>query len=481
MLETRKRICGDVLLVPVGLTGHINPMMYVAKQLMERGLTVTMMLSEDELSTMKSHIDLKDNESFHLELVASRTKMRGGEHGLLGLCTNFERVCEPFLNRVLVEQRAGGEGPRCMIADQFMAWSQSWATKLQIPRFVSIVSPATFGYAMYNHSANIEKGLLKSKEKDPVVDLPGIPTVRLGDLSGSAKYCPEFLTRSGDGFDESEGLLMNTFYDLESRAIDAFGAQIQKKGGKGPKLLPIGPMLPPEFFSESAYDHDTAASTSKSECIRWLDTRPASSVVHVAFGSQEILSPRQILELAKGLEASKESFLWVVLVKAPRGRKADVSTLLPPGFQERTKDRGFVYPEFAPQLQILSHPATGGFLTHCGWNSSQESICRGVPMIAWPRAAEQKLCCRVLVDQAKVAIEIRPGLREGQLVTSAEVEMALKLLMTEPKRRELKTIVVELQSRARAAMAQGGSSRENFNTLVETIQSRHSRLQQQKP
>jgi hypothetical protein len=64
------------------------------------------------------------------------------------------------------------------------------------------------------------------------------------------------------------------------------------------------------------------------------------------------------------------------------------------GFEERTKDRGMIYSGWAPQVEILHHPAVGGFLSHSGWNSVLESICAGIPILSWPMIAEQKLICR---------------------------------------------------------------------------------------
>jgi hypothetical protein len=464
------RICGDVLLVPIALKGHLNPMMYVAKMLMKRGLTMTMVISEDEASLMDSHMKGPDMDGFHLELVGSRKRRH--HSSLLANSDNFGVACTPYFERILGVQQAGGEGPRCMIADQFMGWSQSWATKLKIPRYVSIVSPATFGYAMYMHSENIARGILE-KEGDPEVHIPGIPTLHLDDLSGSARRYPEFITSSGDTFDESAGVLCNTFYDLEAVAIDSFNAQMRTKGAKEDKVFAIGPMLPPEFFSEGTFQ-GTATDVA---CIQWLDKRPAGSVVYVAFGSGQYLSQPQMLELANGLEASGESFLWVVLLQPDRnGKIPDIGSLLPSGFLKRTEDRGLVYPEFAPQLQILSHPATGGFVSHCGWNSTLESICRGVPMVGWPMGAEQKLCCRVVVDQAKVAVEVRHKLNNKAMVYAAEVEAALKVLMKEPKGQELKKNALELQKLARAAVGPDGSSTENLERLIDHIKSRDSRI-----
>lgn len=45
--------------------------------------------------------------------------------------------------------------------------------------------------------------------------------------------------------------------------------------------------------------------------------------------------------------------------------------------------------KFAPQWQILEHPATRFFISHTGSNSTAEAMMAGVPMVSHPFAADQ--------------------------------------------------------------------------------------------
>ena len=74
----------------------------------------------------------------------------------------------------------------------------------------------------------------------------------------------------------------------------------------------------------------------------------------------------------------------------------------------RTRTRGLIV-SWAPQLEVLAHPAVAAFLTHCGWNSVLESLSMGggVPMLCWPDMADQMVNRRLLVDVWRVGLEFR--------------------------------------------------------------------------
>lgn len=158
--------------------------------------------------------------------------------------------------------------------------------------------------------------------------------------------------------------------------------------------MEIGPLLPASYVNDDTLKEE---SEETDPCMLWLNNQPPNSVLYISFGSSATHSAPQLRELAQGLEASGCSFLWLVRppnapgISAASGAPRPVSEFLPPGFEERVRGRGMIYSGWAPQPRILKHPAVGGFLSHCGWNSTLEAVCAGVPMLAWPIGAEQHL------------------------------------------------------------------------------------------
>jgi hydroquinone glucosyltransferase len=253
-----------------------------------------------------------------------------------------------------------------------------------------------------------------------------------------------------------DGVIINTFTDLEPDAIRVL--QERQK----PCVYPVGPIIRNESSSEA----------NMSVCLRWLEKEPPSSVVFISFGSGGTLSHEQLNELAFGLEMSGHKFLWVVRAPSKHsssayfsGQKDDPLEYLPNGFLERTKENGLVVTSWAPQVEILGHGSTGGFLSHCGWSSTLESVANGVPMIVWPLFAEQRMNAKLLTDVLKVAL--RPKVDdESGIVKREEVSKAIKGLMEGDESLEIRKRIKELSDGAATELSEHGSSRKSLSTLA---------------
>lgn len=236
--------------------------------------------------------------------------------------------------------------------------------------------------------------------------------------------------------------------------------------GSTPPLFTIGPVVETK--------DDKADLAKRHESLQWLDSQPSRSVIFLCFGSMGAFSRAQLKEMATGLEKSGVRFLWVVR-GLPREDKTGIAvsvddtltldSFLPEGFLERTKDRGLVVKSWAPQLDVLRHGSVGGFMSHCGWNSTLEAVSNGVPMVAWPLYAEQKFNRAFLVEEAKIAIRLAES-DEG-FVSADELRGRVVELMSSETGEELRKNASAMRHAAVAAKAPGGTSSKNLAMLAE--------------
>ncbi|XP_031474489.1 hydroquinone glucosyltransferase-like [Nymphaea colorata] len=117
-----------------------------------------------------------------------------------------------------------------------------------------------------------------------------------------------------------------------------------------------------------------------------------------------------------------------------------------------------------PQVKVLSHEAVGGFLSHCRWKSSLESVVYGVPMIGWPLYPEQRMNARMLADEIGISVSVD---YEKGLVHRGEVERVVRLLMESEVGKKLRKRVGELKEAASQALAEEGSSSRRLALLAD--------------
>ncbi|XP_015164940.1 zeatin O-glucosyltransferase-like isoform X2 [Solanum tuberosum] len=205
--------------------------------------------------------------------------------------------------------------------------------------------------------------------------------------------------------------------------------------------------------------------------LEWLDKQPASSVIFVSFGSTTSLSEDEIRELAIGLEVSQQRFIWVL-------RDADKGDIfsgevrkyqLPEGYEKRVSERGLVMRDWAPQLEILGHPSTGGFMSHCGWNSCIESISMGVPIAVWPMHSDQPRNALFIAEGLKIGIPVREWKRRKEVVPAETVEKVVRTLMASPEGEEMKRKATALKEAVKLAVMEGGVTHKEMESFVAHI------------
>ncbi|KAL2245884.1 anthocyanidin 3-O-glucosyltransferase 2 [Sesamum indicum] len=262
---------------------------------------------------------------------------------------------------------------------------------------------------------------------------------------------------------EAKGIIVNTFIEFESHQIRSLS-----NDEKVPPIYPLGPML------QLGGGQTDREKPNHGEIFEWLDRQPDSSVVFLCFGSQGCLDEDQVKEIAVALENSGHRFLWSLRKPPPKGKidfpkeYENPEEVLPKGFLKRTSDIGKVI-GWAPQMAVLSHPAVGGFVSHCGWNSILESVWCGVPMGTWPLTVDQQANAFLLVKEFEMAVEIKMDYRKesGVIVGAETIEKAIKLLM-EPEN-EIRVKVRALKEKSRMALMEGESSQNYMKRFIQDV------------
>ncbi|KAF8591633.1 glycosyltransferase family 1 protein [Ramaria rubella] len=142
-----------------------------------------------------------------------------------------------------------------------------------------------------------------------------------------------------------------------------------------------------------------------------FETYGKHSLIYIAFGS--VFWPKEsnhVWELIYTLLDLEIPFIF---------SHASFCGGLPEDITQRVSDSGIgLMLEWSPQQMILSHPACGWFLSHCGANSVLESLYQGVPLICWPQEGDQPANAAYVTNGLDVGFElmqVRTGLGRRRL------------------------------------------------------------------
>ncbi|XVF49883.1 hypothetical protein PTKIN_Ptkin04bG0052100 [Pterospermum kingtungense] len=446
-----------ILVYPFPSSGHIIPFLDLTDRFLTRGLTVTVLVTPNNLHLLDPL--LSRHASSSLQPLVLSAFDRSTTPGLFAIIRRLRELHYPALLQWFQSQASP---PVAIFSDFFLGWTQSLASELGVPRVV--FSPS----GSFSLSLNISMCHEPPRIDDPEDVNQTLSFPRVPNSPTYSWYQISHLYRLKDGDPEKEfyrknwlqnleswGVVLNTFADLESIYID----HMKKELGHD-RVWAVGPVMPAEA---GPMNRGGPSSVPCHELTSWLDAREDNSVVYVCFGSRQVLTQKQTDELAKGLEQSRVNFVWCV--REPNDSQVSAHHgVIPEAFEDRVAGKGFLIKGWAPQVAILRHRAVGAFLTHCGWNSTLEGIAAGVVMLTWPMGADQFTNTKLLVDQCGV------GIRVGESTQNIPDSGKLARVLVESLDgcRQVRARAKRLSEAALSAV-KGGSSDKDLDSLVKAV------------
>jgi len=472
------------VLFPLMAQGHMIPMMDIARLLAQRGVVVTIFTTPKNASRFDSVLSRAVSSGLQIRLLQLHFPAK--EAGLPEGCENLDMVTSmDMINKmfctITMLQKSAEElfealtpKPSCIISDFCIPWTAQIAEKYRIPR-ISFQGISSFCLHCM-HQLQTSKIRESIPSKSEYFTIPGIPDeikVTKEQLPGSlSSYdSKDFGDQVIAAERKSYGVIINSFEELEKSYVRDY------KKVRNDKAWFIGPVSLCNKDGLDKAQRGNQASINEHHCLKWLDLHQPKSVVYVCFGSLCNLIPSQLVELALALEDTKRPFVWVIR-EGSHFHELE-KWISEEGFEERTKGRGLIIRGWAPQVMILSHSSIGGFLTHCGWNSTLEGISAGVPLVTWPMFGDQFLNEKLVTDVLKIGVSVGAEVplkwgeeeKMGVMVKKDNIKRAICMVMDEDEEegKERRERVTKLSEMGNIAVEEGGSSHLDVTSLIQDI------------
>ncbi|KAL3752331.1 hypothetical protein ACJRO7_013048 [Eucalyptus globulus] len=454
-----------IVLYPSPLRGHIVSMLELGRLLGKHHPRFSIIIILSSASTAAPVTNSSSITVLHLSSTAAPAAAELDQ-------TPFDLARHNTSNlRLALAAIASTADLRALIIDGFSDAAFPVAAALGVPTYYYFTSGAA-ALAVFLHLPTLHGSTTKSFKDlgDETLNIPGLPPIKASDMPWGMHdrswRMYGYLLDACRNMISSSGIIVNTCESLESRIIRVIKEGLCVPDRPTPPIFAVGPLV------ESKVDGDEGGGDTterRHECLSWLDSQPSRSVVFLCFGSQGRFSAAQLKEMASGLERSGVRFLWVVRpppqdasAKSTSGSNdgddTSIEKFMPEGFLERTRERGMVVKSWAPQIQVLSHQSVGGFVTHCGWNSIIEAVHAGVPMVAWPLYAEQKVNRAFLVEDAALALPLSMSDEDRSVSADELAKQVTELMEGSGEGKVVRERVLAAREGMVEALSDGGSS-----------------------
>ncbi|CAN0909873.1 (R)-mandelonitrile beta-glucosyltransferase, partial [Linum grandiflorum] len=487
--QTRRRRPHAVC-VPYPAQSHVKASLKFAKLLHHRGFHITFVNTEFNHNRFLNSggsraLDGLPNFRFATIPDGVPPSDAGATQDIPSLSDSAMRfMVTPFRELIgrLNDAENGWPAVSCVVADGMTMFAAEVAYEIGVPSVSFWTWPACAVMGFKQYRSLYDQGVTPFKDEsyltngdlETPIEIPGMKNMRLKDLPTFIRTTdpnePIFhnlMTGIESVQSTQSALLIHTFDALESDVVAALNTMYPSSTvyTVGPMQLLLNQIQQSNHESESNHLNSIGYSLWKEqpECLRWLDSKPENSVLYVNFGSIITMSKHHLIEFATGFINSESPFVWVIRPDLVTGESGTSADLLPVEIMEKAERIGFVISGWCAQEDVLNHPAVGGFLTHCGWASTVESLTAGVPMLCWPFFADQQMICKFACTEWGVGMEI------GEDVKGEEVEELVKELMEGEKGKKMRCKARDWARMASEATGPGGSSSVGLDRLINEV------------
>ncbi|KAJ0463622.1 putative crocetin glucosyltransferase [Helianthus annuus] len=459
------------LLITYPAQGHLNPALQFAKQLIRLGVKLTFPTTVNAYHRMGKAGKIPESLNYVLFSDGYDDGFNPDTDDATDLLAQFREKGTECLKETILSSAKNGTPVTCLVYTLLIPWAAEVARDCNVPPALLWIQPASVFRVYYYYFKGYDK-LIGENCNEPSwsIELPGLPLLKSRDLPSfclpsnasdpvlnTVLLLIKELLHKLDSIERPK-ILVNTFNELEEEALKEMDGKVNMVG--------VGPLIPSAFLdgkdmSDRSFGGDLIEASH--EYLEWMNTKPKGSIVYISFGTLIVWSKKQKEAMAHGLLESNRPFLWVIKDKDREEADDEISYM----HELKKLGLGLMIP-WCNQLEVLSHPSLGCFVTHCGWNSTLESMACGVPLVAVPKWSDQTTNAKLIEDLWGAGVRVTTN--EEGVVEGEEMKRCIEMVMGGHERGEVvRGNVKKWKDLARKPMKEGGSSYMNLKAFVEEV------------
>jgi len=278
----------ELVFIPTPVISHLVSTVEVAKLLVDcdERLSITFLImklrSYSKIDSFIDSVSTASNRIRFIGLPQDEPDPNQPNNAFFSLIETQKPHVKEEVSKLVSQSESSLDSPTLagFVLDMFCTPMIDVANEFGVPSYIFLTSGAAYlGLVFYIQALHGEQRVdpIEFKDSEAELVMPclanPLPAKVLPSVMLNKGWLPVLLSQA-TRFRESKGIIVNTFEELESHAINSFSY------GNTPPVYPVGPIL-----NLSRDGHRDVESDKFKDIKQWLDDQPLSSVVYICFGS----------------------------------------------------------------------------------------------------------------------------------------------------------------------------------------------------